>query len=199
MMPTSIAKTKTTSTLLKMISLPPGKGGQPPFSIIWIYDFLNPMNPDFIAWAESLEASTGLPVIRYQGKNVLKKLLSEKHMIAQTANALVVVSGHGSPGNISLSKRKSIPMLEFLFATRGAFKEKSLYLSTCSTFNVPDEELQLWKRLSGARLMLGYKADITRDAAALIDHEIITLLATAASSSSTTKQLAARSKLKMLY
>jgi len=79
---------------------------------------------------------------------------------------IIYLCFHGEEGVISFAdsekngKKKSMGLVEFAQENKGIFEGKVVHIGSCSTFNVDEDEIKAFKRLTKASMVSGYQEDV---------------------------------------
>lgn len=73
---------------------------------------------------------------------------------------VVYLCFHGAKGSIQFADKTDYTILDFAVEHKNIFKGKTVIFGSCSTLKLSEDDLRRIKKLTGARLMVGYTKDV---------------------------------------
>ena len=73
---------------------------------------------------------------------------------------IVYLCFHGSDNTIGFADKNLMNLTDLATDFAGMFKGKNVHFGSCSTLNISEDEIKEFKRISGARMVSGYKDDV---------------------------------------
>lgn len=73
---------------------------------------------------------------------------------------IVYLCFHGEKSNIEFANRTHIDLLEFAKNNPGIFEGKNVHFGCCSTLAITEDDIKLFKKESGARMVSDYAVDV---------------------------------------
>ncbi len=67
---------------------------------------------------------------------------------------------HGSEGSIHFADKSDYTLKDFAIEHKGIFKGRTVIFDSCSTLKLDEEDLSKVKRLTGARMIVGYTKSV---------------------------------------
>ena len=105
------------------------------------------------------------------------------HLMAPSYNAYdtVYLCFHGDKGEIQFAdksdEQSSYRLLELAVDYSGVFKGRDIIFDSCWTLKAKDEDLLLFKKTTGARIVIGYSKSVSLDESFIFEYWLLCALA----------------------
>lgn len=73
---------------------------------------------------------------------------------------IVYLCFHGMSGAIAFAERSEYQLTDFAIEHKGIFKGKTVIFDSCSTLNLDEDDVLSFKKLTGARMVIGYRKPV---------------------------------------
>ena len=70
---------------------------------------------------------------------------------------LVYLCFNGTSGAIAFAEKSEYQLSDFAKEHKGIFKDRTVIFDSCSTLNLDEEDIQYFKKTTGARMVIGYR------------------------------------------
>ena len=104
-----------------------------------------------------------------------KAHVTEFRLMRNDRSGILYLAFHGSPNALHVEKRKKLKLLDDEGAEQlatiidGSAKGKIIHFGSCSTLNMPANEIKLFLKKTGAAAVSGYNEDVNFIEATLLD------------------------------